>query len=55
MNKFLYHVISLGIEALNLIAEINGKHERHKIPEEAIFVEDPTNYDVTVNPKTGEI
>jgi len=25
-----------------------------RIAEETIFVEDPTNFDVTVNPKTGQ-
>lgn len=40
-----------GIKALNRIAEMNETDER--ISEETIFVEDPTNFDVTVNPKTG--
>ena len=32
---------------------MNGSDER--IPDEAIFVEDPTNFDVSVNPKTGVV
>ena len=39
-----------AIRALNQIAEINGSLER--IPEEAIFVEDPTNFEVIVDSAT---
>ena len=43
-----------AIEAFNRIAEMNGVKEGQKgrIPLEAKFVEDPTNYDVTVDMKT---
>lgn len=40
-----------AIRALNRIAEINGSTER--IPEEAIFVEDPTNFEVIVDEANG--
>jgi len=40
-----------GIRALNRIAQMNLTDER--IAEDTIFVEDPTNFDVTVNAKTG--
>ena len=44
---------SEAIKALNHIAEMNGRFkEDQRIPDGAIFVEDPTNYDVTVDPKT---
>ena len=32
---------------------MNGRSENELIPEGALFVEDPTNFDVTLNPKTG--
>ena len=43
-----------AIEAFNRIAEMNGVKEGQKgrIPLEAKFVEDPTNYDMTVDMKT---
>ena len=43
-----------AIEALNQIAQLNGKGEKLHIPEDAIFEEDPTNFHLTVDTKTGQ-
>ena len=40
-----------AIQALNQIAKMNGSDQT--IPDEALFVEDPTNYEVTVCPQSG--
>ena len=42
-----------AIKVLNEMAVMNGSEER--IPDEAIFVEDPSNFDVTINPSTGQL
>ena len=36
-----------------MISRINGFDESIMIPEDAVFVEDPTNYDLNVDTKTG--